>query len=111
MKTFAQLSANNQVLNIVAVPNETATDEAAGIAHLQKHMHWPTWKEVTAARGSAGIGFTHNAEEDVFYSPQPYPSWTRSGFTWNAPVAYPTVSSEEEYYDWDETSQSWVRGT
>ena len=47
MKTFAQLSATNKVLNIVAVPNEVATDEGAGIAHLQQHNHWPTWKEVT----------------------------------------------------------------
>ena len=110
MKTFAKLNSNNKVLNIVAVPDEIATSEAAGISHLQKHNDWPTWKQVTAETGSAGIGFTYSSDEDLFYGAQPYPSWTRSGKKWNAPVAYPTINSEEEYYYWNEDTQSWDRG-
>jgi hypothetical protein len=112
MKTFAKLSANNEVLNIVAVNDEIAVSEAAGIAHLQTHNNWPTWKQVTSDRGSAGKGFTYSVDEDLFYPPQPYPSWTRSGKTWNAPVAYPTVAPENldsEAYYWDEDTLSWIR--
>ena len=110
MKKFAQISSTNKVLNIVAVPDSVATDEAAGIAHLKQHNNWPTWKQVTASRGSAGIGFTYDSTGDVFYEPQPYSSWTRSGSKWSAPVAYPTTSSEEEYYYWNEDTQAWDRG-
>jgi hypothetical protein len=55
----------------------------------------------------AGIGYTYNAYDDVFYSPQPFPSWTlnTSTWLWEAPVAYPT---DGKFYTWDEATQSWV---
>jgi hypothetical protein len=39
----------------------------------------------------AGIGYTYDQTNDVFYAPQPYPSWTISAPTWlwQAPVPYP----------------------
>ena len=30
----------------------------------------------------AGIGFTYDRENDVFYAPQPVPSWTLNTTTW-----------------------------
>ena len=30
----------------------------------------------------AGIGYTYDPVNDVFYAPQPYPSWTISAPTW-----------------------------
>ena len=55
----------------------------------------------------AGIGYTYDAVNDVFYAPQPYPSWTISAPTWEwqAPVPYPTDGGQ---YTWDEATQSWV---
>ena len=54
----------------------------------------------------AGIGFTYDETNDVFVSPQPYPSWTLdSNFDWIPPMPYPTDGG---YYDWDESTQSWV---
>jgi len=55
----------------------------------------------------AGIGDTYDAVNDVFYAPQPYPSWVISAPTWEwqAPVPYPTDGQE---YVWDEATQSWV---
>jgi hypothetical protein len=55
----------------------------------------------------AGIGFTYDAVNDVFYAPQPYASWTISAPTWiwQAPVPYPT---DGESYYWDEATLSWV---
>lgn len=62
----------------------------------------------TALRGNyAGVGYVYDAAHDVFYAPQPYPSWTISAptWTWAAPIAMPTSGGP---YGWDETSGSWV---
>ena len=58
----------------------------------------------TPFRGNyAGIGFTYDTENDVFYPPQPYPSWTLSAdWVWEAPVAYPT---DGQSYSWNETTK------
>ena len=55
----------------------------------------------------AGIGYTYDAINDVFYAPQPYPSWIISAPTWEwqAPVPYPSTGGP---YTWDEATQSWV---
>jgi len=55
----------------------------------------------------AGIGDTYDQANDVFYKPQPYPSWTISAPTWiwQAPVPYPSTGGP---YTWDEATQSWV---
>jgi hypothetical protein len=61
-----------------------------------------------ALRGNyAGIGFTYDRENDVFYPSQPYPSWTISSptWTWTAPVPYPT---DDNVYNWDETTKTWI---
>jgi len=52
----------------------------------------------------AGIGFTYNEAEDIFITPQPYPSWIRSGSYWNPPVAYPI---DDNKYSWNEATLSW----
>ena len=55
----------------------------------------------------AGRGYTYDAVNDVFYAPQPYPSWTISAPTWEwqSPVPYPT---DGKVYTWDEATLSWV---
>ena len=55
----------------------------------------------------AGIGYTYDSVNDVFYAPQPYLSWVLNTQTylWEAPVPYPT---DGQTYDWDEATQSWV---
>jgi hypothetical protein len=65
----------------------------------------------TPLRGNyAGIGYIYDQANDVFYPPQPFPSWTISAptWTWTAPVAYPTDGG---VYTWDEATQSWVAVT
>jgi hypothetical protein len=60
-----------------------------------------------ALRGNyAGIGYTYDQANDVFYAPQPYASWTLSQTTWlwEPPVAYPT---DEKQYVWDEATVGW----
>lgn len=70
-----------------------------------------TWLE-TREDGSirniyAGIGFTYDAQNDVFIEPQPYNSWVLNNetFKWQPPVEYP---NDGEQYKWDESTESWV---
>jgi hypothetical protein len=61
-----------------------------------------------ALRGNyAGIGYIYDAKNDVFYQPQPYPSWTlnKDIWTWEAPTPMPTTGGP---YDWDETTKTWL---
>jgi hypothetical protein len=61
-----------------------------------------------ALRGNyAGVGYTYDSVNDVFYPPQLYPSWTLSNTTWlwEPPVPYPADGKE---YTWDEASLNWV---
>lgn len=47
-------------------------------------------------------------EDGFFYEPQPYPSWTRTGSFWNAPIPMP---EDDKHYTWDEATTSWVEVT
>ena len=55
----------------------------------------------------AGIGYTYDATNDVFYAPQPYPSWTISEptWTWTPPTPMPTDGGP---HTWNEETQSWT---
>jgi hypothetical protein len=57
----------------------------------------------------AGIGYTYDAINDVFYTPQPYPSWTLNTNTWlwEAPIKMPTKKGN---WTWDEPTLSWILG-
>ena len=48
----------------------------------------------------AGIGYTYDATNDVFYAPKPFESWTLADtWLWVAPLTYP---DDGKFYDWDE---------
>jgi hypothetical protein len=55
----------------------------------------------------AGVGYTYDAQNDVFYAPQPFASWTlnKNTWTWDAPKTMPTTDGP---YKWDESTLSWV---
>lgn len=60
-----------------------------------------------ALRGNyAGLGYTYDRANDVFYAPQPFASWTLSQTTWlwEPPVALP---DDGQMYVWDEATVSW----
>lgn len=65
-----------------------------------------------ALRGNyAGIGYTYDAVNDVFYPPRPYNSWSISAETnwlWTPPVAYPT---DGKMYAWNEAATNWIEVT
>lgn len=62
----------------------------------------------TPLRGNfAGIGDIYDNEHDVFYAPQPFPSWVlnTSSWLWEPPVPMPT---DGKLYQWDEPTLSWI---
>ena len=62
----------------------------------------------TPLRGNyAGVGFTYDVVNDVFYAPQPYPSWVlNANYLWQAPFPMPT---DTKFYAWNEDLKSWVK--
>jgi hypothetical protein len=61
-----------------------------------------------ALRGNyAGIGMIYDSVNDVFYTKQPFPSWTLNNTTWiwEAPSAYP---NNGKTYVWNESTLNWT---
>jgi len=118
MSHYAQIDNNTVVQVIVADEDFIASgalgDPAAWIqtsyntrggVHYDPATGQPDSGE--ALRGNyAGRGYTYDAENDVFYPAQPFPSWTIASptWTWTAPVAYPT---DGKMYQWTESTQTW----
>ena len=54
----------------------------------------------------AGIGYSYDADLDIFITPQPYPSWTLdSNHDWQPPTPIPSTGGP---YRWDEEALQWV---
>lgn len=117
MAHFAKLDGSNTVVEVVVVDNVNAPDpapsnsESAGIAYLNSVGLSGNWVQ-TSYHGSfrkqyAGIGFSYDSVNDVFISPQPYPSWNLDdNFDWQPPVPMPTTQGP---WFWDEETQSWTK--
>lgn len=61
-----------------------------------------------ALRGNyAGIGYTYDPANDVFYAPQPFASWVlnQTKWQWEPPIAYPMDGLQ---YAWDEAAKNWM---
>ncbi len=54
----------------------------------------------------ATVGGSYDSENDAFYNPQPFPSWTLNTTTylWEAPSSRP---EGDGYYIWDEENKRW----
>jgi hypothetical protein len=118
MAHFAQLDGNNIVIQVIVVNNATINNlpfpdsEPVGVAFCQSLFGDTTvWKQTSYnanfRKNFAGIDFTYDPVLDAFIPPKPYPSWllNTTKCQWEAPVPYP---SDNGYYAWDETTQSWV---
>lgn len=91
MKLFAQLNENNMVLN-TSVGEDDWQSEG--------------WVEFTI-ENPAYIG--GEFIDGYFYSPQPYPSWTKNKGNWDAPTPAPV--EQGKFFKWDESTLSWVEVT
>jgi len=133
MAHFAKISEENIVLTVNAVDDGNAASEEKGQAFLERVHGWPEhlWIKTsyntlanthklggTPFRGNyAGIGYTWDSENEIFWHPQPHASWTKdvSSASWVAPIAKPELTSEQQTqndvdathlwaYTWDESA-------
>jgi hypothetical protein len=105
-------------------------DETVGQQYLELHNNWPAqmWIQTsyntvggqhksggTPFRGNyAGIGYTWDEEDQIFWPKKPFTSWVKDVATasWKSPIGDAPALTEEQitaksYYQWNETGQSW----
>ena len=109
MAYYAFLDENSIVTEVIAGIDETETIDGLNPEEWYGNFRGQTCKRTSYnnnIRGTyAGIGYSYNSDEDIFISPQPFPSWIRSGSLWNPPTPYPT---DDKLYTWDEPSLTWL---
>jgi hypothetical protein len=110
MSHFAKV-CDGKVTQVIVAEKEffdTFVDSSPGTwIQTSYNTHGNQHPEGRPLRGNyAGIGYTYDATNDVFYAPQPYPSWTLNNLTWlwESPVSMPT---DDKKYIWDETITNW----
>ena len=108
MAHYAFLNQNNIVTEVIVGIDETELIEGLDTETWYGNFRKQTCKRTSYnsnIRGTyAGIGFIYNEEEDIFITPQPFPSWIRSGSFWNAPTPMPT---DDKVYTWNESELQW----
>ena len=108
MAHYAFLDENNIVTEVIV-----GVDESELIEGLSPEIWYGQFKGQECVRTSynsrirgtyAAIGYSYLADEDIFVVPQPYPSWTRNGSFWIAPIPKPEDGAR---YYWDEENGQW----
>jgi len=148
MAHFAKLGANSKVIQVLTLNNsdmlnaDGVEDESVGQQYLETHNNWPAqmWIQTsyntssnthrdggTPFRGNyAGIGYTWDEDDQIFWPKKPYASWVKNTTTaqWDSPIgAAPALTAEQQsqndavdengmrtydwHYVWNETNQSW----
>ena len=118
MAHFAKLGANSKVIQVLTLNNsdmlnaDGVEDETVGQQYLEQHNNWPAqmWIQTsyntaggqhnnggTAFRGNyAGIGYTWDEDDQIFWPKKPHASWTKNTSTasWDAPITYPSTTDD-----------------
>ena len=141
MAHFAKLGANSKVIQVLTLNNsdmlnaDGVEDEAVGQQYLERHNNWPAqmWIQTsyntssgthksggTPFRGNyAGIGYTWDEDNKIFYGKKPYASWVlnTSDAQWHSPIgdAPDDLTDEEKaartHYVWNEGTGAWDKTT
>ena len=144
MAHFAKLGANGKVIQVLTMDNDKmlnadgVEDETVGQQWLETHNNWPAqmWIQTSyntssnthssgdnskAFRGNyAGIGYTWDEDNQIFWPKQPFASWVKDTTTasWKSPIGdAPGLTEEQDsqneagthgwHYAWNESGQSW----
>ena len=138
MAHFAKLGSNSKVIQVLTLDNKDmlnadgVEDESVGQQYLERHNNWPAqmWIQTSyntsggkhnsgddskALRGNyAGIGYTWDEDNNIFYSKKPYASWVlnTTDARWQSPIGdAPALTTEQlednSYYNWNESTQAW----
>ena len=108
MSHFAKIE--NGIVTAVIVAEQDFIDTQTGQwVQTSYQTYGNQHPENRPLRGNyAGIGFTYDAEHDVFYAQKPFPSWNlnRNTWLWEAPTPLP---DSENFYKWNEESSVWIK--
>lgn len=122
MAHFAEIDETGTVLRVIVADQEfidsgavgdpknwvqTSYNTRGGI-HYNPETGLPSEDQSKALRMNfAGPGGVYDAQRDVFYNRQPFPSWTldETTYWWVPPTPMPT---DDNMYRWDEATTSWV---
>ena len=144
MAHFAKIGMNGKVIGVLTLNNgdmlnaDGVEDESVGQQYLERHNNWPAqmWIQTSyntrggkhnsgddskALRGNyAGIGYTWDEDNNLFYGKKPYASWVlnTTTATWHSPIGdAPDLTEEQQSqnqanthswgYSWNEGGQSW----
>ena len=144
MAHFAKIGMNGKVIAVLTCGNgdmlnaDGEEDESVGQQYLERHNNWPAqmWIQTSyntvgnthksgdnskALRGNyAGIGYTWDEDDQIFWPKKPYASWVKDTTTasWKSPIgdapeltdeqkAQNTAGTHHWQYDWNEGGQSW----
>jgi hypothetical protein len=144
MAHFAKISETNQVLAVLTLNNgdmlnvDGVEDETVGQQYLEQHNNWPSqmWIQTSyntsqnkhnsgdnskALRGNyAGLGFTWDKNNQIFWPEKPFASWVKdiATATWKSPIGdAPELTAEQTSqnktnthrwnYVWNETNTTW----
>jgi len=123
MSHYAQLDANDVVVNVIHAKSDGKEDEFSaqlgqtwkqtsyntrGGVHYDPETGEPSADQSKALRFNyAGLGYTYDETRDAFIPPKPFESWVLDEATclWQAPIDYPADGGE---YAWDEETGDWV---
>lgn len=104
MAHFAKLDENNIVTGVYVVGNEYETTYAEWRKEFNETYVQTSYNN-RIRKQYAGIGYTYNADADVFIIPQPFASWSLdNNFDWQAPTPMPN----EGRWRWDEKTLAWI---
>jgi hypothetical protein len=142
MAHFAKLGANGKIIQVLTLDNKNmlnadgVEDEAVGQQYLELNNNWPAqmWIQTsyntsgnqhknggTPFRGNyAGIGYTWDEDNQIFWPKQPYASWLKHIATasWKSPIGdAPALTAEQTSqneanthrwsYVWNEETTAW----
>ena len=110
MAHYAFLNSNNVVTEVIV-----GIDETELIEGLSPEVWYGNFCGQTCKRTSynnkirkqyAGIGYSYDADLDIFIAPQPYPSWTLDvNHDWQPPTPMPV---DGKNYGWNEPNKVWI---
>ena len=115
MAHFAEINESNIVTRVIVIHNNEITVdgqelEFKGIDFCEGLFGHRNWVQ-TSYNGNmrynfAGVGYTWDPDNNAFYAPQPFPSWSlNENYKWEPPVPMPDDS--EKIYEWDEDNLTW----
>tara|TARA_Y100000034_G_scaffold122102_1_gene167135 strand:+ start:1015 stop:1332 length:318 start_codon:yes stop_codon:yes gene_type:complete len=105
MSHFAKIDSNNIVHQVIVAEQDFIDTGVVGPSSLWVQTSYNNnFRKQYAVKGG-----TYDKTNDIFISPQPFPSWTiDSNFDWQPPTPYP---DDDKIYDWDEDTTNWVEIT